>query len=105
MGILGSGLGVNGNNHHAKLEFPHIDGLNLNIWMYKAEQFFDLDHTQEGNKVKMVFVYFEGKAFDWYQSLMRTKERDKVISWCEFVEALFATFGERAFLDPIKKLK
>lgn len=30
MGILGSGNGVNGQNHYTKLEFPHFDGLNPN---------------------------------------------------------------------------
>ena len=30
MGILGSGLSVNGQNYYTKLEFPLFDGLNLN---------------------------------------------------------------------------
>lgn len=101
MSVLGVGNGVNSQNHYTKLEFPCFDGSHLIEWVYKVEQFFDLDHTWEGSKVKMASIHFDGKALSQYKYFLKTKDRIVNVSWLEFIEAMAARFGEQVLVDPV----
>nr|CAD1842592.1 unnamed protein product [Ananas comosus var. bracteatus] len=50
-----------------KVEFPRFDGMNLKGWVYRCEQFFEIDGTEEGAKVKLATIHLEGKALQWHQ--------------------------------------
>ncbi|XP_039124215.1 uncharacterized protein LOC120260722 [Dioscorea cayenensis subsp. rotundata] len=87
-GILGAGWNSSVSSHYSKIEFPRFDGIGLVEWLFKVEQFFEIDHTLEPNKVKMVSIHLEGKALHWYKAFLNMKDRGKVYVWKEFVEAL-----------------
>lgn len=97
---------VNIPNHYAKLEFPKFKGDDVADWIFKAEQFFELDNTPEASKVRMAGIHFMGKATTWFKAYEKTY--GKMILWKDFMLALHARFEEDALSDPlsdIKKLK
>ena len=89
-GNLGSSLGFNGVSRYTKFEFPRFDGSRVNEWTYKAEQFFEIDNTMEGIKVKLASIHLDGKALNWFQTFLKTREKGRFLLWTEFVESLIA---------------
>ena len=88
-----------------KIEFPVFDGYNLNDWVYKAEQYFELDLTPDDWKVRVAVMYFEGKALKWYHAYTQNFEVVQVVKWGELVKDLHLRFGEKAYEDPMAELK
>ena len=93
-GILGPGWSSYSTSHYTKLEFPQFSGEGLNGWLYKVEQFFEIDHTLEPNKVKLASISLGGKALHWYKEFLKPKESGRVFHQGEFVEAVSTKFGE-----------
>lgn len=54
-------MACNGITHYTKVEFHSFDGHKVKEWVYKAEQFFDVDQTVEGAKVNLASTHFERK--------------------------------------------
>lgn len=67
--------GFQGGNHNfsrfSKVEFPKFAGEDVLGWIYKCENFFDIDATTETTKVKIASFHLEGKALLWHQSFMK----------------------------------
>lgn len=78
----------------------------MNEWLYKAEQFFNIDHTMEGAKFKLLLIHFNGNTIKYFQSFLKTREgeRGRLLLWSDFVEALMSRFVEQMFEDPIIEL-
>ena len=51
METLGPGKNHSNSNQYTKLEFPIFNGDELNEWIYKAEQVFEVDVAMEASKV------------------------------------------------------
>lgn len=47
--------------------------MDLKGWMYRCEQFFQIDGTGENAKVKLATVRLEGKALQWHQVYMKSR--------------------------------
>lgn len=77
----------------------------MNEWLYKADQFFNIDHTLEASKVKLASIHLEDKALHWFKSYIGIREKGKALQRSKFVEALVARFGDQLFEDPIAELK
>ncbi|KAI4296872.1 hypothetical protein L6164_036791 [Bauhinia variegata] len=54
-----------------RLPFPIFDGSNFHQWRGKCEQYFQLEEVSDAQKVKMILLCMEGKAFSWQQHYMQ----------------------------------
>lgn len=82
------------------IEFPHFEGENLRNWVYKCDQFFEVDETPSHTKVKIASVHLDGKVLQWHQSYMKGRITRDPPSWEEYVRALSIT----NFDDPMAEL-
>ncbi|XP_022023821.1 uncharacterized protein LOC110924092 [Helianthus annuus] len=98
------GEGFNFAARLTKIEFPRFNGNDLNAWLFKVEQFFQLDRVTDATKVRLAAIHFEDKALQWYQSFISQRIEGEVLSWVELVEALKVRFG-KLFDDPMTELK
>jgi len=67
----------------AKVEFPRFDGKDVRGWIYRCEQFFEVDETPVRSRVKIAAIHLEDKALMWHQSYMRTLPAGKWPLWRE----------------------
>ena len=54
-----------------KVDFPRFNGSNALQWIYQAEQFFEIYHVPEEQKVPIAGVYFDPDVLPWYQMTRR----------------------------------
>lgn len=92
-------------NFNPKLEFPKFSGTDPKGWVIKAEQYFDFINIEEGRKVKMDGLHFEGKANVWYRFHQSSRG---VVPWKVFVVEVINRFenpDSRDVQDLFNKLK
>lgn len=77
----------------------------MNELLYKAKQFFVIDHTLGGTKMKLASIHFNGKTLHWFLSFLRPREREIVLLWSEFKEALVARFRKQLLEYSVAELK
>ncbi|KAG8390797.1 hypothetical protein BUALT_Bualt01G0120900 [Buddleja alternifolia] len=85
----------------SRVEFPHFSGEDLRGWLYKCEQFFEVDETPSTAKVKLASVHLEGKALQWHQMYMKGRLTREIPNWEEYVRVLNDRFGALIYDDPI----
>ncbi|KAL0427507.1 UNVERIFIED_CONTAM: Transposon Ty3-G Gag-Pol polyprotein [Sesamum latifolium] len=88
----------------SQVEFLRFNGEDLGGWIYKCEQFFDIDETPFDAKVKLTAVHMEGKALQWHQVYMKSRLTREMPHWEEYVPALNDRFGTFLFEDPMSEL-
>lgn len=88
----------------SNIEFPHFEGANLRSWVYKCDQFFEVDNTPSNTKVKIASVHLDGKALQWHQSYMKSRITRDPPTWEEYVRALSERFGTMIYDDPMAEL-
>lgn len=71
-----------------KVEFPRFDGDNVPGWLFKANQFFGYNQTQNEHKVLMASFQMEGDANNVQMPLNKTHRSN-----------LYRTRLERNFLE------
>jgi len=74
----GEGFFGTGNSNHtlsrlSRVEFPKFWGEDVQGWIYKCEQFFEVDNLEEGMKVRVASIHLSEKALQWHQSFMRSR--------------------------------
>ncbi|KAK8952193.1 hypothetical protein KSP39_PZI004864 [Platanthera zijinensis] len=89
----------------SRLDFPRFFGEEVTEWIYKCEQFFDIDGTPPDMKVKMASVHMEGKAMYWHQAFMKARLTRQWPGWEEYCQAVAGRFGTLLFDDPMRDLK
>jgi len=96
----------NGNFNFSRLsrvDFPRFDGEDVQGWVYRCEQFFEVEGTPGNLKVRVASIQLTGKALIWHQSFM--KGRNGVWpGWDEYKGAMAARFGIQPFDDPLAEL-
>ncbi|XP_020080220.1 uncharacterized protein LOC109703897 [Ananas comosus] len=88
-----------------KIEFPRFDGEDLKGWLYRCEQFFEIDGTAEDAKVKLATIHLEGRALQWHQIFMKSRLTRAIPSWEEYISTLSTRFRSDLFDDPMAELK
>ncbi|XP_012839901.1 PREDICTED: uncharacterized protein LOC105960281 [Erythranthe guttata] len=88
----------------SSVEFPKFDGTNLRRWVYKCDQFFDVDGTPSSSKVKLAAVHLEERVLQWHQTFMNAHLTREIPSWEEYIRALNSRFGTLFFKDPMSEL-
>ncbi|KAM0057105.1 hypothetical protein Hdeb2414_s0005g00154321 [Helianthus debilis subsp. tardiflorus] len=56
------GEGFNFAARLTKIEFPRFKGDDLTSWLFKVEQFFQLDRVSDATKVRLAAIHFVEKA-------------------------------------------
>ncbi|GJS89213.1 gypsy/ty3 retroelement polyprotein [Tanacetum coccineum] len=62
---------VNGYARLTKLEFPKFNGDDVKGWIYRCNQFFQLDNVAENQKVRIASIHLHDKALDWHRNFER----------------------------------
>ncbi|KAG8362966.1 hypothetical protein BUALT_BualtUnG0018600 [Buddleja alternifolia] len=88
----------------SKVEFPRFNGEDLRGWIFKCEQFFEVDETLFDAKVRLAAVHLEGKALQWHQVYMKSRLTREIPSWEVYVRALYDRFGALLYEDPMAEL-
>jgi len=99
--------GMSGGNNLSRLtriDFPKFEGEDVQGWVYKCEQFFELDSIAETKKVKIASIHLLGKALVWHQSFMKQFTLGIWPSWENYKNAIVARFGNGPFDDPMAEL-
>lgn len=95
-----------GNNYfpgrNLKVEVPRFDGTDVEDWIFKIKEFFELYSTPLNQRIRISSLHMGGAAFKWYQWLV---ENDIHYTWPEFVDALLLRFGRTVYDDPKAALK
>ncbi|KAK8942861.1 hypothetical protein KSP39_PZI008721 [Platanthera zijinensis] len=88
-----------------RLDFPRFDGEGLLEWVFKCDQFFEVDNTPADLKVKVASVHLEGRALYWHQAYMKARLTRECPTWEAYCQALHNRFGSLLFDDPMSALK
>ncbi|KAG8376158.1 hypothetical protein BUALT_Bualt09G0034100 [Buddleja alternifolia] len=86
------------------IKFPRFNGEDLRDWIFKCEQFFEVDETPSDSKVRLAAVHLEGKALQWHQVFMKSRLTRELPSWETYVRALNDRFGAQLYEDPMSEL-
>ncbi|KAK8951688.1 hypothetical protein KSP39_PZI004152 [Platanthera zijinensis] len=89
----------------SRLDFPRFSGDEVLDWIYRCEQFFDLDGTTEDQKVRVASAHVEGKALYWHQAYMKARITRQWPHWEEYGKAIADRFGSLLIDDPMSDLK
>ncbi|KAG8363657.1 hypothetical protein BUALT_Bualt19G0045300 [Buddleja alternifolia] len=103
-GAFNSNFGYQIPTKVSRVEFPHFNGEDLRGWLYKCEQFFEVDETPSAAKVKLASVHLEGKALQWHQMYMKGRLTREIPNWEKYVRALNDRFGALIYDDPMSEL-
>ncbi|XP_070017004.1 uncharacterized protein [Nicotiana sylvestris] len=111
IGTNGVGYQMNGagnhnhvNTRYSRVEFSRFGGDDLRGWVYRCEQFFDVDGTPEDMKVKLASIHMEGRALQWHQTLLKSRLGREFPNWNDYVRALHLRFGHTLYADPMSEL-
>lgn len=76
------------------MEFPKFFYGDPTKWLFKADQFFSFQGTDEADKVSLASFHLIGEANQWRQWFNKTYSEESMnITWTSFVEKLWARFG------------
>jgi len=99
--------GNNGGNHYSRLahiDFPKFKGDDVQGWLYKCEQFFEIDAIVGSRRVKVAFIHLMGRALIWHQAYVREFGPGNWPGWDEYKAAIVGGFGTGPFDDPLAEL-
>ncbi|TYK02434.1 retrotransposon protein [Cucumis melo var. makuwa] len=82
---------VTDQSKYKKLEMPMFLGENPESWVYRAEDFFEINNLPESEKVKVAVVSFGQDEVDWYRW---SHNRKKVESWEDLKSRMFEFFRD-----------
>jgi hypothetical protein len=86
----------------AKLDFPRYNGLeDPTSWIYRAEQFFEYQQTEEQEKLPLATYHLEGEVQMWYQLF---RESEELVTWEKLKANLYTRYGPTPFEDPFGEL-
>lgn len=75
-----------------KVDFPKFDGTDLRSWLFKCNQFFQLDETTDAQKVRLAAIHLEGKALMWHQTYMQ-RCNNVLPTWAQYTADITVRFG------------
>jgi hypothetical protein len=87
--------------HKPRRDFPCFDGEDVHKWLYKCNQYFDMEEIKETEKVRLASFYLDGMALYWHQNFTRSI-RGRVATWEEYTEVVCGQFGGHQ--DPLEEL-
>lgn len=88
-----------------KLKIPIFDGENVESWVLRVEQYFELGEFSEERKLRVVRMCFDGEALMWYRW---ERDRNPFLSWDQMkyrVLEQFSTNHETTARERLMTLK
>ncbi|XP_026450099.1 uncharacterized protein LOC113350204 [Papaver somniferum] len=79
----------------AQLDFPHFDGENPRGWIQKCERYFQIHKTDDGQRVSIDSLHFDGRADQWFLNFQIGKF---TITWNDLCVGICTRF-ENPFND------
>nr|GEW43047.1 hypothetical protein [Tanacetum cinerariifolium] len=86
----------------SKLEVLKFTGVDVKNWLYKIQQFFNVEHVDDDDKVKLASIHFFDSALVWHQHFK--KLNGNPVSWDDYQKDLLARFNTD-FEDHLSELK
>lgn len=83
-----------------KLDFPHFDGNQPQLWKSRCEKYFCMYETEHCMWIKVSTMHFEGRAAQWLQSV---ECRLHMLSWEEFCGLIHERFGREQHESLIRQ--
>ncbi|GKB71300.1 hypothetical protein Tco_0932712, partial [Tanacetum coccineum] len=74
-----------------KIEFPKFGGEDVRGWLYKCEQFFEIDQVSDPHKVQLASIHLYDTASLWHRQFVKLMGENA--SWNSFKEAILLRFG------------
>ena len=68
------------------MDFSRFSRSDLNGWLFRCQQFFEIDQTPVDMKVKLATINLEGRALQWHQNWAKFKKPDEVETWESYVQ-------------------
>ena len=68
---------------------PIFNGDDPNLWLIRAERYFQIHKLTDFEKMTVTTISFEGTALNWYRS---QEERDKFVDWVNLKERVLVRF-------------
>jgi hypothetical protein len=72
-------------------DFPSFEGEDIYKWLYKCNQYFEIEETQESKKLKLASYYLDSMTLYWHQNFMRSNG-GRLVTYDEYVEAICGRF-------------
>ena len=66
LGGIGEGLQGSYRFHKPKRNFPTFEGEDVHKWLYKCNQYFDLEKIADQDLLKLTSYYLDGLALYWH---------------------------------------
>ncbi|KAG8380804.1 hypothetical protein BUALT_Bualt06G0054600 [Buddleja alternifolia] len=89
-----------------KSGIPKFNGNSEDLrgWLFRSEQFFDVDETPMEAKVRLATVRMEGKTLQWHQVYTKSKLTRELRMWEKYIRVLQDRFGSLLYEDPMSEL-
>ncbi|GJV00541.1 putative nucleotidyltransferase, ribonuclease H, partial [Tanacetum coccineum] len=78
---------VNGYGRLTKLDLPKFSGDDVKGWIYRCNQFFQLDNVAGNQKVKIASIHLHDKALDWHRNFERRNGLE--VTWEKYLEEVY----------------
>ncbi|XP_020883676.1 uncharacterized protein LOC9314884 [Arabidopsis lyrata subsp. lyrata] len=93
-----------GETRLAKLDCPRFSGDKITEWLFKVEQFFEIDRTPDDMKIGLVSNHFDDVVATWHQWMVQSVFWKHVMhDWMTYKMLLQGKFKELE-VDPIVEL-
>lgn len=90
---------------YGRIECPNFDGSDsFRGWLYKCEQFLEINRIPAQNRIRIVFFHLFGDALEWHQCYMEDK-REVNVSWEQYRNAMSLRFDRNILKRPLIQLK
>jgi len=91
----GTGISNGGTNFSrlSRIDFPKFEGEDVQGWLYKCEQFFELGAIAGIRRVKVASIHLSGRAFVWHQAYMKGFGVGNWPDWEEYKASIVSRFG------------
>ncbi|XP_060212277.1 uncharacterized protein LOC132639908 [Lycium barbarum] len=86
------------------MDFLRFAGEDLSSWLFKIEQFFEMENVPGHEKVNVAALQLEGESIQWHLSFMRYRKYLQPATWNDYIMAMVERFGTY-FDDPMEEIK
>ena len=76
-------------NKFKKVEMPVFNNEDLDLWLFRADRYFQIHKLTNSDKLIVATISFEGSALNWYRA---QEEREKFTDWLNLKERLLVRF-------------
>ncbi|XP_062118280.1 uncharacterized protein LOC133831890 [Humulus lupulus] len=95
------GREVNSILKNIRVKVARFDGANVDDWIYKINNFFDLHHVDPPIWLLVIPFHLEGVPSKWFQWMEKS---GAFVDWETFINTLQLRFGASVYNDPLGRI-